>query len=519
MSSCPSDNQAAIDQSSFWSPNGLNWDAHRIGWVISGACAIVTLVISLITVLKHATHYYNPGEQRQILRILYMPPIYAIISFFSYRFFRSYTYYELAETAYESVTLSAFLLLLIEYVAATGTGHSVDNAIARKEKSKLPLPFCFWRYRPTKAYFMYTVKWSVLQYVIIRPLLTIVGIICQKKGILCESGSWSLHTAKAYIAVIDFISITVALYGLLVFYGLTKDELKGRKPLAKFLAIKLIVMFTFYQSFIFSALEGHVIHETTYWTEENIADGLNALAICIEMVFFSAFMMWAYNWNEYKSEGRPKTSIWRPLWDSINYADFFIEIFGSLKFYIDYLRGKPHTRGPRLTITDNDGKARTKMNMEEAFGVINSQSDLSRPPRQRHRASNYQFGSEQEGDQDIAANRAGIGAGPGKSAGARYMRPSYDENIRLAPYTYGDRPPSDSSSGDSTGGAGALAGRGGGARQQHPATAQGYAVSPVSSRSDTVESMGAPGRIQPQQYAGYQQQPYSGSDAQIGRAV
>ena len=31
------------------------------------------------------------------LRILYMPPVYAVISFLSYRFFRSYTYYELVE--------------------------------------------------------------------------------------------------------------------------------------------------------------------------------------------------------------------------------------------------------------------------------------------------------------------------------------------------------------------------------------------------------------------------------------
>jgi Organic solute transporter Ostalpha len=44
----------------------------------------------------------------------------------------------------------------------------------------------------------------------------------------------------------------VALYGLLLFYGLMKEELKGRRPLAKFLAIKLIVMFTFYQSFVVS---------------------------------------------------------------------------------------------------------------------------------------------------------------------------------------------------------------------------------------------------------------------------
>jgi len=37
-----------------------------------------------------------------------------------------------------------------------------------------------------------------------------------------------------------------------MFYGLTNEELEGRRPLAKFLSIKLIVMFTFYQSFIVS---------------------------------------------------------------------------------------------------------------------------------------------------------------------------------------------------------------------------------------------------------------------------
>lgn len=44
-----------------------------------------------------------------------------------------------------------------------------------------------------------------------------MGIICQKIGILCESGSYSLHTAKAYITVIDFISITYVPYSLCFF--------------------------------------------------------------------------------------------------------------------------------------------------------------------------------------------------------------------------------------------------------------------------------------------------------------
>ena len=46
------------------------------------------------------------------------------------------------------------------------------------------------------------------------------------------------------------IFFSVALYGLFLFYDLTKEELAGRRPLAKFVSIKLIIFFTFYQSFM-----------------------------------------------------------------------------------------------------------------------------------------------------------------------------------------------------------------------------------------------------------------------------
>jgi hypothetical protein len=275
-----------------------------------------------------------------------MPAIYSIISFLAYRFYREYTYYSLVQIAYEAITLSAFLFLVIEYAAATTTGHSTDLALERKDKKPLPFPFCCFRYRPTKAYFMYTLKWSVLQYVIIRPAASIAGIICEKYDVLCEADGFSLHSANLYLEGISFISITIALYGLFVFYGLMHEELEDRRPMAKFMSIKLIVMFTFYQSFMLKVLEGRVIHETAYWTVTNTANGLNSLAICIEMVFFSILMWWAYPTKEYKrSEEQPATSIWRPLWDSINFADFGREIFCSLKFFVDYFRGKPTAHG------------------------------------------------------------------------------------------------------------------------------------------------------------------------------
>lgn len=383
---CKEDNSSVLDQSTFWDSSGMHWDAHRIGWAISGGCAVLTLLITLCSVWGHLRHYYVPSEQRQILRILYMPPVFAIISFFSYRFFRDYTYYSLVEVIYESFVLSAFLLLIIQYVAKTSANRTAEDALARKDKTRLIIPFCCLYYRPTKPYFMYTLKWAVMQYTIFRPACSIAGIITQYYGVLCDSET-SIHYASVYIEAVDFASISIALMGLIVFYDLTKNELKGRRPLAKFLCIKLIVMVTWYQSFVFSLLQTHgVIKATEYWTGTNIADGLNALATCIEMVLFAIFMWWAYPASEYikpqptldpsnpksqedaiipaapmtddEKERRAKgiTSIWKPLWDSINYSDFAREIWSSLSFFFDYFRGKPEAHSGSIKKKKQQGR-------------------------------------------------------------------------------------------------------------------------------------------------------------------
>jgi len=84
--------------------------------------------------------------------------------------------------------------------------------------------------------------------------------------VLCATEGYKIQYANVWIEGINFVSIrcvdpdlapcprltfrSIALYGLLVFYGLMAEELKGKRPVAKFLSIKLIVMFTFYQTFV-----------------------------------------------------------------------------------------------------------------------------------------------------------------------------------------------------------------------------------------------------------------------------
>ncbi|WVO13048.1 hypothetical protein L204_100657 [Cryptococcus depauperatus] len=330
--------QAADNE--FWSSDGIHWDAHRIGWAVAGGCAIATTLITLFSLTMHARRYQYRPAQKQVMRILLMPAVYAIVSFFSYRYYREYEYYYLAQTAYEAITISAFLILLKELVLMQTGGSEIGLFLKDKEKRKFPLPFCCWRFNASKPYFWHALILSVMQFVVLRPLISIIGMICEYYRVLCP-GVFSPHYATVYLEATNFVSISIALYGLIVFYVLCKKNLEGMKPLNKFLAIKLIVFFAVYQNFLFSALKTHgVIKGTALWTAANVASGLSALCTTIEMVVFSIYMSWAYTWTDYtdlkKNPNQRETNFKtyrQAIWDTINLLDFVRDIHCAFKWF------------------------------------------------------------------------------------------------------------------------------------------------------------------------------------------
>lgn len=64
----------------------------------------------------------SPSERKIVDPI--QPDLDQVVSFFSYRFFRSYTYYSVAEAAYEGLTIAAFLMLLIVFIGESNEEQS-----------------------------------------------------------------------------------------------------------------------------------------------------------------------------------------------------------------------------------------------------------------------------------------------------------------------------------------------------------------------------------------------------------
>ena len=66
---------------------------HHFGLFLALVFAALALIIASFLIFMHATHYSRPWEQRHIIRILLMIPIYAIVSFLSYLFYKQAVYF------------------------------------------------------------------------------------------------------------------------------------------------------------------------------------------------------------------------------------------------------------------------------------------------------------------------------------------------------------------------------------------------------------------------------------------
>jgi hypothetical protein len=69
-----------------------------------------------------------------------------------------------------------------------------------------------------------------------------------------HEGSFDLKSGHLYIALINNVSITISLYSLVLFYMATEERLKPFSPFAKFLCIKAILFFSFWQACVFTIL-------------------------------------------------------------------------------------------------------------------------------------------------------------------------------------------------------------------------------------------------------------------------
>jgi hypothetical protein len=248
-SECEELNLEAIDAE--WRFDPRQWERHQWLWLVSGLAASLAVVVTLRTIYLHLRSFTNLVQQTHIVRIMIMVPVYAIDSWLSYRFFRFSVYFDLVRDAYEALVVYEFYALLVSYIG----GHERAFQVFYGRLLKLPAPLCCVTVTIRRDLLKFC-KLGCLQYAVLRPVVTVIAIVAHARQNLCP-GNFSPKFTYVYIAGINFVSVTIAMYGvqglglncsvtfccryaLVMFYILGSQELASKKPIPKFLTVSFV---------------------------------------------------------------------------------------------------------------------------------------------------------------------------------------------------------------------------------------------------------------------------------------
>ncbi|XP_015928750.1 transmembrane protein 184B [Parasteatoda tepidariorum] len=267
--------------------------------IISGAFVWAALLITCHQIYLHLCYYTSPAQQRWIVRILFIVPIYAFDAWLSLLFFYDmyYVYFDSIRNWYEAFVIYNFLSLCYEYLG--GESNIMAEIRGKPIKSSFLYGTCCLSGKTYTIGILRFCKQATLQFCAVKPLMSVITLILQSFGKYSD-GDFRPDSGYLYITIIYNISITLALYGLVLFYYATKELLTPYEPIWKFCTIKSVIFLSFWQGVVLAILErgGAIspIHSSHGFrtTAGTVSAGYQNFLICIEMFFASLALRCAF---------------------------------------------------------------------------------------------------------------------------------------------------------------------------------------------------------------------------------
>ncbi|XP_063201042.1 transmembrane protein 184A isoform X1 [Chroicocephalus ridibundus] len=287
--------------------------------VISGIFVWSALIVTFHQIYTHLRNYTIPKEQRYIIRILFIVPVYAFDSWLSLLLLGShqyYVYFDSVRDCYEAFVIYSFLSLCFEYLGG-------ESTIMAEIRGKPIVSSCFYgtcclQGMSYSIGFLRFCKQATLQFCIVKPLMAIVTIILQAFG-KYHDGDFNVHSGYLYITIIYNFSVSLALYALFLFYFATMDLLRPFEPVLKFITIKAVIFLSFWQGTLLAILEKcGVIPEVQIIDGKEVgagtvAAGYQNFIICIEMFFASIALRYAFTCQVYREKKENSTANLAPM--------------------------------------------------------------------------------------------------------------------------------------------------------------------------------------------------------------
>ncbi|KAK7927128.1 hypothetical protein PG985_004126 [Apiospora marii] len=283
---------------------------HMLAIIIGGGCAVIATMTSLYLVWMHALNYTKPREQKHIIRILFMIPIYSISAFLCIWKYWHAVYYQVISDCYEAFAISSFFALMCHYVA--------PNLHEQKDYFRHMSPVQPWVWpvtwfakccggergawrTPKSGLTWFNIVWiGVYHYCFIRVAMTITAVVTEYFDRYCETSNNPVF-AHIWVLVVESLAVTIAMFCLIQFYIQMKEPLAEHRPFLKVLAIKLVIFLSFWQTTAISVGTSTlgIIKANEVLAYPDLKVGIPSLLLCFEMAVFAILHIWAFPYQPY----------------------------------------------------------------------------------------------------------------------------------------------------------------------------------------------------------------------------
>ncbi|KAK3034517.1 hypothetical protein RJ639_032506 [Escallonia herrerae] len=255
-------------------------DLRQPAIIVSGCFVCVALVLSTLLIFQHLRSYTNPEEQKWIVAVLFMVPVYAIES--------------VRINPPEACGERKVIDLLEDESRKLLSKPLLEGTDKQPDLPKRTL-WNFFRRPCVLGKDLLTIeKFGLVQYMILKTVCAFLALVLELFGVYGD-GEFKWYYGYPYLAVVLNFSQMWALYCLVQFYNVTHERLKHIKPLAKFISFKAIVFATWWQGvgIVLLCALGVLPKAGKFQT------GLQDFLICIEMAIAAVAHVYVFSATPY----------------------------------------------------------------------------------------------------------------------------------------------------------------------------------------------------------------------------
>ncbi|CAG8488739.1 1298_t:CDS:10 [Acaulospora morrowiae] len=304
---------------------------YATGWIVASAFTFLACVLTFMLIFQHLKNYTKPKEQRLIVRLLLMVPVYTVFDLLAYLFIYQSVYFTTIRDAYQAAAIISFFYLLLEYLGPNELDRKTK--ISSVQSTRMPFPLCCWHFNPSK-------------HPLFLPALKISAV-----GIYCKA-SWSIYFPQIHLVIVQTISSVIANMSMNILFVTVRDDLAHQQLTLKDVCINWALFFVTYQGHALSILVSlsktiMIIVRKLVETADDVSTGIQSILVSVEFFLISILQLKAFSAQEYRDQpsSTKPSSLILYLLDAINPYDVIKDFIYVVRFIFEHvLLGGPEPK-------------------------------------------------------------------------------------------------------------------------------------------------------------------------------